>query len=835
VIFSMNYGTRAPWPPSADGAGFSLVPMNPNFNADPNSAAYWRASSMIGGSPGADDPALNVARVLINEALTHTDPPQLDSVELYNPNPTNVDIGGWYLTDQRTAPFKFQIPPGTLIQSNGFKIFTESDWNADLSSSNSFRLDSHGEEIYLYSGDTNGNLTGFSDGFAFGAAQNGVSFGRYVISTGEVQYPAQAVNTLGGSNALPRVGPLVINEIHYHPASGGEEFIELKSITNGTLRLFDPLFPTNAWRLTGVGYDFPTNSVVPANGLALVVATDPAAFRTKYGVPPGVQIFGPYPGGLAGGGETLALQCPDHPDGDTNTGAIFVPMIDIDVVRYGDAAPWPTNADGWGSSLERLSATTYGNDPINWRASPGGPSPGLENMGNRLPVVNAGPDLAISASNAPIAVKLAGAASDDGLPNPPGAITSLWTQVSGPACVWFADASRSNTTAYFPGVGRYGLRLTAGDGVLQSSDDVMVTVVHPISTVAVTLVSKGSIWKYLDTGSDQGTAWFAPGFNDTGWKAGPAPLGYGDANGLWPATTNSFGPDANNKYATTYYRRAFVVSNPASVTNLVVTVQRDDGVVVYLNGVGIFTNNLPASGVVGYQTYAVTAVGGTDETTFYPQAVDAALLVNGANVLAAEIHQANPTSSDIIFDLELAGESQQVNQRPAVNAGADQVITLPAGTNLAGATSDDGLPIPPGMLAFSWTKVSGPGFVTLSRPDALVTAASFSVEGTYGLRLTVSDGSLAVSDDVQITVNPQIQPPLRIESVDVSGGSPMILRLQFTAVAGQTYTVQFRDSMADGGWSSLTNIPAMSSPQLVTVTDPVNPGWPARFYRIATP
>ena len=214
-----------------------------------------------------------------------------------------------------------------------------------------------------------------------------MSFGRYVISTGEAQYPAQRANTLDGPNAGPRVGPVVINEIQYHPLPGGDEFIELKNITNVPVKLYDPLFPTNTWRLNGVGYSFPTNIEVAPNSLWLVVASDPATFRTRYGVPAGVPIFGPYPGALQGNGETLALQCPDHPDFDTNTGTIFIPYFDIDVVRYDGKAPWPTNADGSGASLERLVASAYGNDPINWRASPGGPSPGLENTGNRPPSI----------------------------------------------------------------------------------------------------------------------------------------------------------------------------------------------------------------------------------------------------------------------------------------------------------------------------------------------------------------------------------------------------------------------------------------------------------------
>jgi hypothetical protein len=378
------------------------------------------------------------------------------------------------------------------------------------------------------------------------------------------------------------------------------------------------------------------------------------------------------------------------------------------------------------------------------------------------------------------------------------------------------------------------LRLTASDGALAPSDDITVTILHPTTTVPTILVSKGSIWRYLDDGSDQGTTWRAPTFNDTDWKSGPAPLGYGDANGQWPATTNSYGPDPNNKYITTYYRRSFTVTNAASVTNLVVSVQRDDGVVVYLNGVGIFTNNLPVSAPIGYLTNALVAVGGADETNFYSQSVNSLLLASGTNVLAAEIHQANKTSSDIIFDLELSGQKLPDNQPPAVNAGPDQSITLPAPANLAGTVSDDGLPIPPGLLTFSWAKVSGPGTVAFGAGNALRTTASFSTNGLYRLRLTISDGAGASSDDLLVTVN-QSQPPLRIEFVGVSSGSPLVLRLGFTAVAGQTYTVQFRDSLSVGSWSTLANIPAPALTQSCLVNDPIPPGSTARYYRVVTP
>ena len=76
------------------------------------------------------------------------------------------------------------------------------------------------------------------------------------------------------------------------------------------------------------------------------------------------------------------------------------------------------------------------------------------------------------------------------------------------------------------------------------------------------------------------------------------------------------------------------------------------------------------------------------------------------------------------------------NQPPVVSAGADQTITLPATAALAGSASDDGLPTPPGTVTTTWSRVSGPGTVTFGNANALTTTATFSMAGSYTLRLT---------------------------------------------------------------------------------------------------
>lgn len=373
-VLSFDYKDSGRWPVTPDGKGFSLVPRTPNTNPDPGSPMNWRASAAAGGSPGADDPAASIAPIVVNEALTHTDPPEVDWIELGNPTEADVDIGGWFLTDDAAVPMKYRIPDGTIILAHGYRVFTEADFNPTAGTNTSFALGSTGDQVYLLSGDATTNLTGYSHGFSFGAAENGVTFGRHVNSVGDEQFVAQIVPTREATNAGPRVGPVVFKEIMYHPPDlpGGidnvqDEYLLLQNVSGDVLPLFDPVFPTHTWRVRGgVDFDFPANVILaPGSALALVSfdATNAVllnAFRARYGQLATVPVYGPYAGKLDNGGEGVGLYKPDAPD--TNG----VPYVLVEEISYKDSAPWPPGPDGSGSALQRLTLTAYGNDPANW-------------------------------------------------------------------------------------------------------------------------------------------------------------------------------------------------------------------------------------------------------------------------------------------------------------------------------------------------------------------------------------------------------------------------------------------------------------------------------------
>ena len=201
-----------------------------------------------------------------------------------------------------------------------------------------------------------------------------------------------------------------------------------------------------------------------------------------------------------------------------------------------------------------------------------------------------------------------------------------------------------------------------------------------------TLVPAGSTWKYLDNGSNQGTAWRTTSFNDGSWASGPALLGYGHGD---EATVVKYGPQSDNKYATTYFRKTISVANAAGFSNYTLRVRRDDGIVVYINGVEKYRNNMP-SGTIAYNTWAAETCS-DDGYTWFSTTLAAGSLVTGTNVIAVEIHQRKPTSNDISFDLQLTGTGTSgsggttaiLTRGPYLQMGNQTAVTLRWRTNTA--------------------------------------------------------------------------------------------------------------------------------------------------------
>ena len=382
---------RDDWYDVTDGGGFSLTVRDP-ITADANAlndAGAWRPSAVEGGSPGFDDSADSAepGGVVVNELLANATGGASDWIELYNTTDQAVDIGGWYLRDDADGPCKYEIAAGTTLGPDDYLVLTEARHfgnSGDPGCHTPFALSRDGETLYLYSASA-GMLTGYSDQVEFEASEAGVTFGRYALSTGDFDFTPMVEPTPGRPNASPRVGPVVISEIMYHPDSADDaEYIELFNAGDFDVTLYD-IIAEAPWRLAddpkdpGIEIVFPEDPPVTVPpGQYVLLVKDLLQCQGRYSIPGNVPILEWGSGRLNNAGETIYLYRPGEIDDDG-----VRQWICVDRVTFSDGAhpqrfpgnvdPWSAQADGQGSSLTRIFSDRYGNDPNNWR--PEIPSP----------------------------------------------------------------------------------------------------------------------------------------------------------------------------------------------------------------------------------------------------------------------------------------------------------------------------------------------------------------------------------------------------------------------------------------------------------------------------
>ncbi|MDA7525600.1 hypothetical protein N8525_00410 [Verrucomicrobiales bacterium] len=175
-----------------------------------------------------------------------------------------------------------------------------------------------------------------------------------------------------------------------------------------------------------------------------------------------------------------------------------------------------------------------------------------------------------------------------------------------------------------------------------------------------TILSKGLVWDYhYQHGGISRPNWRWQNFPmTTEWKKGAAPLGYGDKD---ETTILNYGDDKENKPITAYFRKVFEIENPDDFDELTLAVLHDDGVIVYLNNKLVLRNNMPR-GTISPESLAPESRGSSVENKFFASTFSAEQLVTGTNVIAAEVHQNDPDSSDLGFDLEITAEAVSISE-----------------------------------------------------------------------------------------------------------------------------------------------------------------------------
>ncbi|HWW74895.1 MAG TPA: DUF6531 domain-containing protein, partial [Pyrinomonadaceae bacterium] len=217
---------------------------------------------------------------------------------------------------------------------------------------------------------------------------------------------------------------------------------------------------------------------------------------------------------------------------------------------------------------------------------------------------------------------------------------------------------------------------------------------------------------------------------------------------------------------------------------------------------GVTDDGLPAGAPVTAQWTKVSGPGAVTFANANAASTTATFGVAGVYVLRLSASDTLLSASD-----DVTVTVKGANQPPEVNAGPDVTVTLPKTATLSGTATDDGLPAG-STLAVSWSQASGPGVVTFDNPNGAATTASFSQDGTYVLRLTASDSSLAASDEVVVIVNPAVPPPV-VSITSPSDGAELTTRVSITGTvsAGSNWRLQYMlgDGGGASGWTTLAS------------------------------
>ncbi len=156
-------------------------------------------------------------------------------------------------------------------------------------------------------------------------------------------------------------------------------------------------------------------------------------------------------------------------------------------------------------------------------------------------------------------------------------------------------------------------------------------------------ISSGDSWSYFDSGTDPGPGWTAIAFDDSRWPIGETKIGYGDEGELTRVT---------HGHAAVQFRKLITIDDPAQMEEFQAGIVRDDGAVVYVNGIEVWRNQMPG-GPVTFETLANAPASGANERDFQPFTIPAIHFAAGDNVIAVEVHQHNRASDDMGFNFQL--------------------------------------------------------------------------------------------------------------------------------------------------------------------------------------
>jgi len=891
-IVNFNYADGRGWPPQADGAGHALVLLDSALAAQGNGAGEyagnWRASSYLRGSPGRAD-AVAPANVVLNEIVAHTDfTAEFDSndwIELYNLTGAPITLGpGWYLSDDGggyTNLMKWQIPSGTTIPAHGFVSFDEVTGFHNPTNIG-FGLSKGGDEVFLsyLPGNAQDRVV---DAVSFKGQENDWSLGRY--PDGGAFWYALTPRTRDAANAAPPER-IVISEVMYHPQdalvgtnltdNSLDEFIEIASGYSVPLSIimtnqFGP------WRINGgISFNFPADMILHGPERVLVVNFDPntnaaqlAAFKVKYGISSGTQrIFGPYAGKLANNSDRIALERPQGPD--LPGGAVS--WVVVDEVLFADQSPWPCGSDGTGNSLQRVNGLNSGSDPANWSAEPPTAGRERENLPPGLPAITAQPQDRVVATNASASFSVSVCGT------PP--FTYQWRFNSAPIPN-ATNATFTLVSAAPSDAGQYSVTVSNPAGSVTSLPATLVVQFPPLIVShpqPVTAIRDQSATFNVTAGGTPPFSyqWRFNGVNlpgQTNFSLVIFPVRTNDAGTYSVLVQNAAGTTASASALLSVLIPATVTQQPVSRTNKLTLASTNP--VAYNPTNATFTANAVGIGALTYQwkrngvavpganspSYTVVNVTPADAGNYTLSVTDsvgpteslpAALVVLVDPVFViTPANQSAPAGASVTFSVSIIGYPPPFGYEwrkgsvPIVSNTSSDTVSFFTTNVIAGIAANSST----GRYSVVIRNLAKPTG-TLSPAATLLQATDTDGDGIPDEWESAYFGSTTSADpnadsDGDTMTNAQeyragTDPTdglsfLKVERIAAAGLVETQVQIEFNAVSNRTYSVLFRQDLAGGSWSKVSDVVATSTNRLVRVLDIRPAQAPPGFYRLVTP
>lgn len=321
------------------------------------------------------------------------------------------------------------------------------------------------------------------------------------------------------------------------------------------------------------------------------------------------------------------------------------------------------------------------------------------------------------------------------------------------------------------------------------------------------------LWRYDQSDVDLGTAWRGTNYNDSGWAQGRGLFGF-ENNPIVSALTNTVLrlDNSNSTWILTYYfRTQFVLNNVPSDVMLVSSNYFDDGAIVYVNGSEAFRYNMPG-GLIEHGDLALSA-NPAGEGVFVVSNLPTALLRQGVNTLAVQVHQNSSASPDVAFGMNLVVVPLPPMPLSFTTQPLDAVVDEGKDALFQAVVSGSN-------ARFQWYK-DGAELAGANGPVLSIPNVSLANAGVYLCRASNVLG-VVYSHPASLTVLRDSAPPVLI-SADLLDSTHVLGRFSEAVESNSIAVLNFRVTNTMGPVAAIFSVVLTNQTNVLLTTAPLNP------------